>query len=39
MAMSGNSVVDIRRHASITKLSDCGTLVQGTKLDAAWLSC
>ena len=38
MAVSGNSAVDIRRHASVTKLSECGTPVQGTKLEATWLS-
>ena len=39
MATTGNTAVGIRRHASMTKLSDCGTLVQGTKLEAAWLPC
>ena len=39
MAMTGNSAVDIRRHASMTKLSEGGTPVQGTKIEAALLSC
>ena len=39
MAMSDNGAVDIRRHASMTKLSDGGSPVRGIKLEAAWLSC
>ena len=30
MAMGGNSAVDVRRYASMTKLSEGGTPVQGT---------
>ena len=35
MAMTGNTAVGIRRHASMTKLSNGGTPVHGTKLEAA----